>query len=123
MGHPKKDPNVVIPKNAKALVWTHFGDSLDGVHAHCLLCKNVNNNNIVSIKIVDGSTKALRNHIQSRHNSEWLDLLNEEKEIAAKKAESAQNAIERSNSDTSAQRSIVDTFSRLTKIDPNDMKQ
>ena len=63
MGRPKKDPNVVVPKNAKALVWTHFGDSLDGVHAHCLLCKNVNNNNIVSIKVLDGSTKSLWNHI------------------------------------------------------------
>ena len=126
MGRPKKDPNVVVPRNAKALVWAHFGDSMDGLHAHCLLCKNANNNNIVSIKILDGSTKSLRNHIQSRHNSEWLDLVNEEKEIAAKKAQSAKNAIERSdsrNSDTSAQRNIVDVFSRLTKIDPDGVKQ
>jgi hypothetical protein len=55
MGRPSKDPNTVIPKKPQSLVWQHYGDNQDGVHAHCILCKEKNKN--VSFKINDFSTK------------------------------------------------------------------
>ena len=37
MGRPTKYPKSVVPKRPKSLVRQHFGDNLDGQHAHCIL--------------------------------------------------------------------------------------
>ena len=55
MWRPTKDPKCVVPKRPKSLVWQHFGDNLDGQHAHCTLCKE--KGKAESLKINDFSTK------------------------------------------------------------------
>ena len=57
---PTKDSKCVVPKSPKSLVWQHFGDNLDGQHAHCTLCKG--KGKAESLKINDFSTKVLWNH-------------------------------------------------------------
>ena len=76
MGKVRKNPMTVVPKKTKSLVWRYFGDNLDGVHSHCILCKE--KSKTISIKINDGSTKPLWSHLASFHKSEWKDIEMEE---------------------------------------------
>ena len=64
----------VIPSNPKSKVWRHFGDSLDGEFAQCLICKD-SKTIAIHIKVCGGSTQSLRNHIKFHHKKEFRDMV------------------------------------------------
>ena len=121
MGRPRKDANTVKAKNPTSKVWRHYGDSRDGIHAFCLLCKEKDKE--VSIKVGDSSTKALRNHLMNFHKKHWKDIQEEESKVKKDKAENVRKATQKDQKNVTNQPNVMQIFNKLTKIDPNGHKQ
>ena len=102
-------------------MWRHFGDSLDGLHVYCVLCKETDSN--VSLKIKDGSTKPLRTHLAAFHKEHWKDIVSEEEKIAEEKENNVKKAAQKKSKDVANQPTVQAAFHRLTKTDPNGARQ
>ena len=117
MGRPDKDKLAVKPKEPKSIVWRHFDDKHDGVNAICKVCKMEDTDTLIKVK--DGSTKALRKHVQTTHPAEWIDLLKDEKEKEKDKVKT--EAEKRTRAET--QPKIGEALKNLTKVGPQGARQ
>ena len=104
----------VIPSNPKSKVWRHFGDSLDGEFAQCLICKD-SKTIAIHIKVCGGSTQSLRNHIKFHHKKEFRDMEKEEADEVKVK--------ERIGVKVGNTPKISEAFQKMTKVDPQGQKQ
>ena len=102
----------VTPLHPKSRVWEYFGDSEDGKCAHCLLCKYAKKTP-VNIKVNNGSTQSLRNHMKYLHKKEFEEI--EEKEVEERKKDGSKN-----NENTPK---ISEAFGKMIKIDLLGKKQ
>jgi len=70
---PPIQNNSVVPKKQASKVWRYLGDNLDGAIAKCLLCMyNPTKGSALVIKVCQGSTKALRNHLQAQNKRDMV---------------------------------------------------
>ena len=116
---PPIQKRAVIPSKHASKVWKYYGDNLDGEFSHSLLCKyHPTRGGEVHIKVNNGSTTAMRNHLKSHHRKEFLDMEAEESTEKAKKSKAPLGLTKDDNTPR-----IPDVFNRMVKVDPRGAKQ
>ena len=105
-----------MPSKHASKVLKYYGDNLDGEFSHCLLCKyHPTRGGEVHIKVNNGSTTAMRNHLKSHHRKEFLDMEAEESTEKAKKSKAPLGLKKDVNTPK-----IPDVFNRMVKVDPRE---
>ena len=105
-----------MPSKHASKVLKYYGDNLDGEFSHCLLCKyHPTRGGEVHIKVNNGSTTAMRNHLKSHHRKEFLDMEAEESTEKAKKSKAPLRLKKDDNTPK-----IPDVFNRMVKVDPRE---
>ena len=116
---PPIQKRAVMPSKHASKVWKYYGDNLDGEFSHCLLCKyHPTRGGEVHIKVNNGSTTAMRNHLKSHHWKEFLDMEAEESTEKAKKSKAPLGLKKDDNTPK-----IPDVVNRMVKVDPCGAKQ
>ena len=120
---PPTHPNRVKPLNPKSLVWEFFDDCNDGKHVFCVLCEKKKKEQ--RYKISDGQTTSLREHLETKHISEWRDMKQKEGEKSKKeKEEKEERAAKKQKFGPGAgQPTIFQAVNKMTKVDPQGAKQ
>ena len=75
---PPVQNNSVVLKIKASKVWRYLGNNLDGAIAKSLLCTynptkgDAHKSSALVIKVCQGSTKALRNHLQAQNKRDMV---------------------------------------------------